>query len=205
MAMTDEQIRTLLNIDCRDVFGFRTIFDYHDHYQAILFFPVSDTDWERIITQYTSGAINASGAVTTNSDSCVVTANVKAGSVIVFNMPSVLPSDNPVFLVDDKDVSDEYMTLCRLPYYQDKPCLHCAVILTDCAISYSIPKSAFEGGDGIYLLKETNANIRNLLAITQDGISGRLLGIVSKDTNIDGVVLNDVVEIYSNIATDYDG
>lgn len=203
--MTDYQIRTLFNEDCQEVYGFQTIFNYHDHYQAILFFPVNDTEWAKIADEYILGAIGTDGSVAVDSNSYVVTANVKAGSVVVFNMPSVALSDNCMFLVDSTNVTDEYMTLCRLPYYQDRPCLNCAVILTDCIIRYSMPKSQFDNGEGIYLLKETDANIKNILAITRDGISGNLLGIVSKNTNIDSVTLNDVVEIYSTITTDYDG
>ena len=39
----------------------------------------------------------------------------------------------------------------------------------------------------------------------QNWAAQKVAGIVSKNTNIDSVTLNDVVEIYSTITTDYDG
>lgn len=203
--MNIRKIRKLLDYRWKKPLGFKTLFTGHENLLGILFFPTSNSTWERPADQYIQGNLNASGAVTTDSSHYVVTAMVPENSVLVFNMPSVSLSDKPVFKVEHIGIVDEFLTMCRLPLYQDRPCLNCVYMLKDNTISYSIQKSAFDNGEGLYLLKEDSDNINNLLLLCRDGISPNILAIKSKTSNIDDVTVDEVTDIYATINTDYNG
>ena len=66
-------------------------------------------------------------------------------------------------------------------------------------VRYMIRQDKFKEGKGLFLVPQTSANIKNMLGLVQDTNTGRLLGIVSTNTNISDITMDEVTRhIYAS-------
>lgn len=193
---TDANIRTLIDVEKRDLFGFQTIFNYDGEYVGLIIFPSDDLIWSRPVTKQEEGNYNSEGEIQSDDEYYVVEAEFKAGSIIAFNTKNVDLRDESYFFLNELNITDEYLPLCTRPNEDEYDYINCALITKDCTIKYSIKRSAYDQGDGIYLLQEKNDNIVNMMLIAKDNISGRNKGIVSNKIAIDDETLDEIVENY---------
>jgi len=194
---TDANIRTFIDLEKRDLFGFQTIFNYDGEYVGLIIFPSEDLVWSRPVKEQGNGNYNEEGETYDDEEYYTIEADFKSGSIIVFNAKNVDLHDESSFFMNQLNVTDEYLPLCTRPNEDDYDYLNCALITKDCTIKYSIKRTAYDQGDGIYLLQEKNDNIVNMMLIAKDNVTGRNKGIVSNKIAIDDVILDEIVENFS--------
>ena len=209
---TDANIRTFIDVEKRDLFGFQTIFNYDEEYMGLIIFPSDDLEWSRPAEKQTEGNLSEEGDLYDDEEYYVIEASFKSGSIIAFNTKNVNLRDESSFFMNTLNVTDEYLPLCTRPNEDEYDYLNCALITKDCTIRYSITRTAYEQGDGIYLLQEKNDNVVNMMLIAKDNITGRNKGVVSNKIAIDDVVLDEIVEnygakgaAYNEILLDFEG
>lgn len=200
---SDANVRTFIDVDKRSFFGFQTIFNFKGNYLGLVLFPSDELLWERKADSILVANINDDGTTYTEDDYYMIEAELTAGSIIAFNMDNVSVYDNSMFFIDNLNVTDEYLSIAKRTNYSGHDYYNCAIINKDCTLRYSIKRTAYDKGDGIYLIEERNANIIRMMLIAIDDISGRNLGIVANNCVIEDLTLDEVVESYTMQNTAY--
>ena len=98
----------------------------------------------------------------------------------------------PVFIVNDIDHTKLYKHLIGQPMYISEKCHKCAIIMNRSIIKYVVTKEDFSNNKGIFVVPQISDNIKNMLTIASDTVTGKLMGIVSKNTYISDVSLNEI-------------
>lgn len=176
----------------------------YNRFLAILLFKDSSTTATRINDRIQEGRFDGEGKIIPDSDYFIVSATLEPNTVIMFDdelEDSV--SDAPVFIVNDNDETRLYTSLVEQVYWVSERCHKCFVLKKRSVVSYMIRKSQFQNDKGLYIIPQTSDNIKNMLGLVQDDITGRLLGVVSSSTNISDMTLDEVTQyIYATHLTD---
>lgn len=136
---------------------------------------------------------NESGTPIDNNAYCIVSATVEANTIIMFDDKMENDMDNmPVFIINDIDQTKLYKHLIGQPMYISEKCHKCAIITKRSTIRYVVTKENFSNNKGIFVVPQISENIKNMLTIASDAVTGKLLGIVSKNTSINDVSLNEI-------------
>lgn len=167
--------------------------DYTD-FIDVVFFQDENTRVTRIADEVISGKrFNEYGTPIANSEYLIVSATLEADTIIMFDDEDEDNMDNmPVFLVNGAENERLYTHLIGQPMYISEKCHKCAILTKRATIQYVIKKSQFENDKGLYVIPQVSENVKNMLAIASDTVTGRLMGIVSKNTTISDVSLNEI-------------
>lgn len=173
----------------------------YDNFLEIVFFQDETTMLTRIADEVVMGMFDAEGSIVESSEYLIVSATMEANSIIMFNDEEAGNiTDAPVFIVNGYEDERLYTALVEQPYWINENCYKCMVLNERAVIRYMIHQSQFNNGKGLYVIPQTSENIKNLLGIAQDKNTGRILGIVSNNTNISDVVLEEISQhIYAQI------
>lgn len=167
--------------------------DYQDFYDIVLFqdentqvnLLADDVEYDKCFNEY--------GTPINNSSYCIVSATVEANTIIMFNDEMENHMDNmPVIIVNDIDHTKLYKHLIGQPMYISEKCHKCAIIMNRSIIKYVVTKEDFSNNKGIFVVPQISDNIKNMLTIASDTVTGKLMGIVSKNTYISDVSLNEI-------------
>lgn len=176
----------------------------YERFLAILLFNDLSTTALRISDKIQEGRFDGEGNIISDEDYFIVSATLEANSVIMFDdelEDSI--TDSPIFIINDNDESRLYTSLVEQTYWLTENCHKCFILKKRATLSYVIKKSQFQKDKGLYLIPQTSDNIKNMLGLVQDEVTGRLLGIVSSNTNISDMTLDEVTQyIYASHLND---
>lgn len=191
---TDEFVkRNTVITEMDDLDYISLLADYQD-FLDIVMFQDENTHVTLLADNIEEGKrFNEYGTPINNSAYCLVSATVEANTIIMFDDEMENHMDNmPVFTINDTDQTKLYKHLIGQPMYISEKCHKCAVIMKRSTIKYVVAKEDFENGKGIFIVPQISENIKNMLTIASDHVTGKLMGIVSKNTSISDVSLNEI-------------
>lgn len=168
-------------------------------------FPDKTTEMTILMDSVSDGTIDCDGAIVSGEEGqVVVTANLREGDIIVFDLPWNGYDDHPAYSCLSP-VDGSVMDKCRVGrgFISKEGVMECGLAITNMTIAYNIRRDDLENGHGVYLLHDTEANMKNLLAVVADDVTGRLLGIIASSSNIVDAVLdiktNDLLTIKQEV------
>lgn len=161
----------------------------------IFLFTDSSTVITRITDNVENGKFDSEGNIVDSEVYCIVSATLESGTMVMFDDET---EDNfhesPVFIINDYDETRLYTALIEQPYWIAETCHKCFILNKRSTIRYMIDKTQFHAGKGLFIVDQTSDNIKNMLALVQDPNTGHLLGIVSDNTNLSDVILDEVTQ-----------
>lgn len=161
----------------------------------IFLFTDSSTAITRITDNVENGKFDSEGNIVDSEAYCIVSATLESGTMVMFDDET---EDNfhesPVFIINDYDETRLYTALIEQPYWIAETCHKCFILNRRSTIRYMIDKTQFQVGKGLFIVDQTSDNIKNMLALVQDPNTGHLLGIVSDNTNLSDVILDEVTQ-----------
>lgn len=191
---TDEFVRRNTVITEMDDLDYISLLSDYQDFIDIILFQDENTQVTLLADNIEEGkSFDEYGTPVDNSAYCIVSATVEANTIIMFNDEMENDMDNmPVFTINDTDQTKLYKHLIGQPMYISEKCHKCAVIMKRSTIKYVVAKEDFENGKGIFIVPQISENIKNMLTIASDHVTGKLMGIVSKNTSISDVSLNEI-------------
>ena len=178
-------------ISADDTDFIETLMEYAELF-GLFFFPRDTTEKHKLSDRSEAGLIEPNGDVIESEDGLVVSANVRAGSIIAFNLPSYNYDTNPAFLFNDLGGEHTYITEVGRDFTIQPSFMKCAVVLQDCTVRYGISREDFRNPEyGIFLIPATIENYRSLLGIVIDGVTGRILSITIPGTYVSNSALDE--------------
>lgn len=194
-AFTDEYVRRNIVLSELSDTDFITSLNQYKNLLNIFLFESSATTITRIVNQVENGKFDSVGNIIENNEYCIVSATLDAGTIVMFDDENEDNfSDSPVFIINDFDETRLYTSLVEQPYWITEACHKCFILNKCSTIRYMISKAQFQAGKGLFTVAQTSENIKNMLALVQDPNTGHLLGIVSDNTNITDVILDEVTQ-----------
>lgn len=174
---------------------FISLLNEYTNFIEIVFFPDHTTTKTRIVDEVVPGKFDEYGNIVESDEYYIVKATLEANTIIMFDNPE---DDNikgtPVFTINDIDESRLYTSLVEQPYWITETCHKCFILLKRSVVCYMIRQDAFRNERGLYIIPQTSANVKNMIAMAQDIHTGRLLGIVSNSTNISDITLEEITQ-----------
>lgn len=168
---------------------------------SLLLFVDDTTTITRIANSVETGRFDGEGNVVASDEYYIVTATLEANTIIMFDDEKEdNVSDAPIFIINDNDESRLYTALVEQPYWLTENCHKCMILQRRATVKYMIRQDQFKtGSKGLFTVSQTSANIKNMCAMVQDEATGRLLGIVSNQTNISDMSLEEITQyIYAS-------
>ena len=192
---TDEYVRRNIVINTLSDIDFISVLNEYDSVLNLIIFEDYSTSCTRIANNVIEGKFDSDGNVIESDDSYIVSATLEPNSIILFDDEEEdKMSDNPVFIINDNDETRLYTALIEQPYWIEEDCHRCMILKRRAEIKYVISKSQFESGRGLFLVPQSSANIKNMVGLVQDINTGRVLGIVSNNTNISDIILDEITQ-----------
>lgn len=191
----DEFVRRNVVISELSDAEFLEMLDLYERTLNLFIFIDDTTTASRITNNVVAGRFDGEGNIVPSDEYYIVSAALEAGSIIMFDdelEDSI--SDAPVFIVNDVDESRLYTALVEQPYWVKDICHKCFILKHRAMVKYMIKKSQFAKNKGLFLVEHTSSNIKNMLGVVQDIHTGRLLGIVSNNTNISDITLDEFTQ-----------
>lgn len=149
----------------------------------------------RTADRVTPGRFNGSGNIIPDSEHFIVSSTLEANTILLVNDEGADKlEDSPLFIIDDNDETRLYTSLVGQPYWLSEQCYKCFILKRRATIKYVVKQDAFREGKGLYIVSQASNNIKNMLCIAQDEHTGELLGIVSNNTNISDIILDEVTQ-----------
>lgn len=213
-ATEDENLEKVDNLN----FGFFDVFSDDYVRRNIVLNELADTDFISLLNQYGNvlniflfndytstvtrianqvedGKFDCEGNIVEDSEYCIVSATLDGGTIVMFDDEAEDGFDSsPVFIVNDYDETRLYTALIEQPYWIAETCHKCFVLNRRSTVRYMISKAQYQAGKGLFIVDQTSDNIKNMLALVQDSNTGRLLGVVSNNTNLSDVILDEVTQ-----------
>lgn len=197
---TDDYVRrnTVLN-EVSDI-DFIDSLDKYENVQNIIIFQDSTTTATHIASDVKAGRFDGSGNIVESDEYFIVTATLEGNTIIMFDDEQEDKIDDaPIFIVNDNDETRLYTSLVGQPYWITEKCNKCFILKQRATIKYMVSQDRFKDGKGLYIVPQTSENIKNMIGLVQDIHTGRLLGIVSNNTNISDVSLEEITQhIYAS-------
>jgi len=173
----------------------------YDNILALILFVDDTTTIMRIADSVEAGKFDGEGNISESDEYYIVTATLEPNTIIMFDDEKEDDiKETPVFIINDNDESRLYTALVEQPYWLTETCHRCMILQKRATVKYMIKQDQFKTGNkGLYTVSQTSANIKNMCAIVQDQCTGRLLGIVSNQTNINDMSLDEITQyIYAS-------
>ena len=191
----DDYVRRNIVLNEMDDLDFINLLNEYTNFIEIIFFPDHTTTKTRIADNVIDGRFNENGDIVESDEYFIVSATLDANTIIMFDNPEDDNiKDSPVFVINDIDETKLYTSLIDQPYWITETCHKCFVLLKRSIVRYMIKKDAFRNEKGLYIIPQTSANVKNMIAMAQDIHTGRLLGIVSNSTNISDMTLEEITQ-----------
>lgn len=191
----DDYVRRNIVLNELSDTDFIKLLDDYPYVLNIMLFVDYTTTVTRIANSVISGMFNGVGETIESSQYYIVTATLEAGTIVMFDdelEDSV--KDAPVFIINDNNENRLYTALVEQPYWITEACHKCFILKRRATVKYVIRQSQFVKGKGLYIVHQTSANIKNMLGLVQDVNTGRLLGVVSNNTNISDIMLDEITQ-----------
>lgn len=194
-SFDDNSIRNSLSLNSVIEEEFLELLDSADSFVNLVIFIDDTTSTYRQIDNIQSGKFDADGFIVSDDEYYVVTAHVAAGTMIMFDNVGFDAIDNsPVFIVNGSNETRLYTSLVAQQYWFTEDCHKCCVISYESDIKYMITKDAYKAGKGLYTVPSSSENIKNMAGVVQDSVTGELSAVVSDNTNISDVVLEEITQ-----------
>lgn len=200
---TDEYVRRNTVLDEVSDSDFMEQLDNYDKVLNIMLFKDNTTSVERIANKVEAGRFDGEGNVVESNEYFIVSATLEADTIIMFDDEKEDEvTDAPIFIVNDHNENRLYTALVEQPYWLTETCHKCFILKRRSTVKYMIRQDQFRIGKGLYTVPQVSANIKNMLGLVQDIHTGRLLGIVSNNTNISDIALDEITQyIYATQIT----
>lgn len=201
---TDDFIRRNVVLNEVDDLDFLSALSQYERILGILLFTDSKTSPVRIADQLQEGRFDEVGNIIPDDEYIVVSGTLESNSIIMFDdMLEDQIMGSPVFIVNDNDKTRLYTSLVEQIYWITENCHKCFVLKKRASVKYMIKRSQFQAGKGLFIIPQTSDNFKNMIGLCQDSITGRLIGVVSSNTNISDITLDEVTEhIYATQLTE---
>lgn len=191
----DDYIRRNIVLNELTDTDFVSVLNKYDNVLNLILFINSDTTVSRIANQVAEGKFDCEGNIIEDNTHYIVTATLEAGTIIMFDDETEdLLNDSPVFIVNDYDETRLYTSLIEQPYWITEECHKCFILNKRATVKYMIKQTQFQAGKGLFVVEQISNNIKNMLALVQDTTTGRLIGVVSNNTNISDVILDELTQ-----------
>lgn len=192
---TDEFVRRNIVLDEVDNTSFIKTLNEYPRILNILMFIDSTTTSKRLGDEYKTGQFDGEGNIIPSDKYCIVSATLEADTIIMFDDKTENDIKGaPVFIVNDIDMSRLYTSLVEQDYWVDEICRKCFILKRRSVVQYMILQEQFKKGKGLFIIPQTSANMKNMVGLVQDEHTGRLIGVVSNDTNISDMVLDEITQ-----------
>lgn len=197
---TDDYVRRHVVLDEVSDTDFIDVLDKYEHVQNIIIFRDDTTEVTHIVSDVKSGAFDGEGNIIESNEYFIVTATLEGNTIIMFDDElEDEVKDAPIFIINDHDETRLYTALVEQPYWITEQCNKCFILKQRATVKYMVKQDRFKDGKGLYIVPRTSDNIKNMLGLVQDVHTGRLLGIVSNNTNISDVSLEEITQhIYAS-------
>lgn len=198
---TDEYVRKNVVLNEVSDTDFISMLADYDHILALIMFTDDSTTKTRIANSVVEGKFDADGNIVSSDDHFIVTATLEANTIIMFDDEEEDDVKGaPIFIVNDTDQTRLYTSLVEQPYWLTETCHKCMVLMKRFTIRYMIGRGQWlTESKGLYTIPQTSANIKNMCALVQDNITGGLMCLVSSQTNVSEMVLDEITQyIYAS-------
>lgn len=197
---TDEYLRRNIVLNSVGDTDFIASLDNYPNILNILLFVDNYIGLSRIANKVEAGQFNAVGEVIPSDQYFIVSATLEANTIIMFDDETADKIEEaPLFIIDDIDETPLYVSLIEQPYWLTEKCHKCFILKRRSVIKYMISQEQFRAGKGLFAIPRESSNIKNMLVLAQDDNTGRLLALVSDNTNISDITLDEVSQyIYAN-------
>lgn len=163
-----------------------------DYLLDLIFFKGEGTLAKHIATNVTPGAFDADGNTVASEEYYIVSETLDANSIIMFDDEDFdTMEDTPVFFINEFDSTHLYMSLIGQPYWINEKCHKCFLLKQKSQLRYMIKRENFRNKKGLYVIPATSTNVKNLLALAQNQCSGNIFGIVSDNTLISDISMDE--------------
>lgn len=194
-AFTDDYVRRNIVLNELSDIDFISLLNQYDNVLNIFLFEDYATTTTRITDKVEDGRFDCEGNIIADDEYCIVSATLEGGTIVMFDDETEDSfTDSPVFIVNDYDETRLYTALIEQPYWIAETCHKCFILNKRSTVRYMISKAQFQAGKGLFIVDQTSNNIKNMLALVQDSNTGHLLGIVSSNTNLSDVILDEVTQ-----------
>lgn len=194
-AFTDEYVRRNIVLNELSDMDFVLLFNSYPSILGIYLFTDKTTSVNRIVDTVKPGAFDAEGNIIDSDEYFIVSATLEPNSIIMFDDEGENDiKDAPVFIIDDVDESRLYTSLIEQPYWVTESCHKCFILKKRSIVRYMIRQTAFNNDKGLYLVPQISSNLKNIVGLVQDSNTGRLLGLVSNNTNISDITLDEITQ-----------
>lgn len=192
---TDDYIRRNIVLNELNDNDFIALLNLYGSVLNLLLFENAETTVARIADSVEEGRFDCLGNVVEDSEFFIVSTTLDSNTIVMFDDEDEDRfSDNPVFIINDHDETRLYTSLIEQPYWISETCHKCMILNKRSTVRYMISKSQFQKGKGLFVVDQTSNNIKNMLGLVQDVNTGRLLGIVSNNTNINDITLDEITQ-----------
>lgn len=190
---TDDYIRRMIVFERVDDRDFLESLDGYGTVIGLYIIPDDKSDFPRVEGTIEDGKFGDGGEVIVSDTNIIVTATLPAASIVMFddNTPTlyIYNNNNDVIYKSDHDQS----------YYVNNDCYPCFHLKEGVTIKYSLPRERYSEGRGLRLVNRSDANLQNMVALVQDNITGKILGVIAGKSTIKDVTLNDLTQrIYAH-------
>lgn len=194
-AFTDEYVRRNIVLNELSDNDFISLLNRYNNVLNIILFKDVDTTTTRINNLVEPGRFDAEGNIVEDDEHFIVSATLDAGTIVMFDDElEDTVTDAPIFIINDYDESRLYTSLIEQPYWISENCHKCFILNKRSTVKYLIKQDQFRDGKGLFIVDQTSNNLKNMLALVQDANTGHLLGVVSNNTNISDVILDEITQ-----------
>lgn len=197
---TDDYVRRNVVLNEVSDIDFIEVLNKYESVQNIILFQDSTTTATHIASDVKAGAFDGEGNIVESDEYFIVTATLEGNTIIMFDDEQEDEvKDAPIFIINDHDETRLYTSLVEQPYWITEKCNKCFILKQRSTVKYMVKQERFKAGKGLYIVQQTSENIKNMVGLVQDVHTGRILGIVSNNTNINDMSLDEITQhIYAS-------
>lgn len=191
----DDYVRRNIVLNELSDTDFLELLNDYQHVLEIFMFTDTSTTANQIINRVEAGMFDAEGNVVESDRYYIVTATLEGGTIIMFDdeLQDEL-QDTTLFIINGDDQTRLYTALIEQTYWLTEECHKCMILKGRATIKYVVEQERFRNGKGLYTVPQTSENIKNIAGLVQDANTGRLLGVVSNNTNINDMTLDEITQ-----------
>lgn len=187
--MNDEYIRTTLLAtgSTQDINSFQAFKDFINEYEqmGIYILPSKNTEMTLLEESVEVGLLRYDGTVDEKrTEYETVTANVRDNTWIGINNWLGPYAYTPNFVLYGIDGNPVYVHQVGEKLEQSENKLSVGVTNISCTLKYSISVKRRSEGGGLFMIKETAENLKDMLAIVKDGVTGRIFSVTASGSRI---------------------
>lgn len=192
--MSDEYIRTTLlsTGGDSDINSFSALMDIIGEYEpmGIYILPSKGVEMTLLEESVEPGLLRCDGTVDEKRTGYeTVTANVRSNTWICLNNRLDVSAHMPHFALYGADGNPIYIHQVGEEIKQADDCLPVGVTIVNCTLKYSIPTGWKDEGGGLFAISDTVENLKNMLAIVKDVVTGRIFAITAAGSYVTGKII----------------